>query len=95
MDILGPQLGLDALAYDPADNTLWFNYGQGNTLYPYSRTGNLLQSGTPSGLPSCCYLAGEIAGTFVPPPPLPEPGIAGTQLAGLWVALWRCNHLPA
>jgi hypothetical protein len=40
-----------ALAFDPADGTLWFTSDAANELFQYSTSGVLLQSGTPSGLP--------------------------------------------
>jgi hypothetical protein len=75
------QLYLTALAFDPADSTLWFNIG-GNTLYQYSTSGELLQSGMPIGLPSGRGDAGEFAEPIssVPLPsalPLFASGLAG------------------
>jgi hypothetical protein len=58
-----------ALAYDPADGTLWLSNDEQSPLEQYSTAGVLLQSGTPAGLPSCCFLAGEFAEvTSVPEP---------------------------
>ena len=56
-----------ALGYDAADSTLWFSSGQGNTLEQWSTSGTLLQQGTPVGLPSGSFLAGDFA-TAIPEP---------------------------
>jgi hypothetical protein len=62
-------LAMSALAYDPADGTLWFNQALSSTLYQYSTDGQRLQSGTPIGLPEGFYSAGE----FSEETPIPEP----------------------
>ena len=67
-----------ALANDPADGTLWIAYDEGSQLEHYSTAGALLQSGTPIGLPGCCYLAGEFQLTRAA---VPEP--ASLALVGL------------
>ena len=60
-------LYMAALAFDNTDNTLWFNYNQTGMLYQYDTSGNQLQSGTPTGLPSDGkYLAGEFSTTPEP-----------------------------
>ena len=52
-----------ALALDPADHTLWLTTGGSNLLRQYSLDratfGDLLQMGTPSGLPGGFYESGE------------------------------------
>jgi hypothetical protein len=58
-----------ALAFDPADGTLWFNNGEVNQLFQYSTSGVFLQSGIPTGLPSFFYVAGEFAETEAVPEP--------------------------
>jgi hypothetical protein len=81
--------GMDALAFDPADGTLWwtlyFAYDEGFNLYQYSTSGTLLQEGWPSGLPS---ERGYFSGDFAVTPPttgVPEPAclaLLGAALAG-------------
>ena len=70
-----------ALAYDSADNTLWYSDAATHHLYQYSTAGVLLQDGFPTGLPSGHYLAGDMAET-------PEPAslaLLGAGLAGVGV----------
>jgi hypothetical protein len=72
-----------ALAFDPADATLWLT-NCCNQLYQYSRVGILLQSGTPSGLPD----QGEFtAGEFAEPVPsgVPEPSTLPLFATGLGI----------
>jgi hypothetical protein len=51
----------DALAFDPADGTLWLSGDGINLLFQYSTSGVFLQSGTPTGLPQISYNAGEFS----------------------------------
>ena len=74
--------GRYALAFDPADATLWFN--NSNLLYQYSTSGVLLQSGTPSGLPDADFLAGE----FAEAPAVPIPAALPLFASGLGVMAW-------
>jgi len=52
-----------ALAFDPADHALWLNTAQSNLLRQYSLDGatfgDLLQAGTPNGLPRRFFESGE------------------------------------
>jgi hypothetical protein len=79
--------GAQALAFDPADSTLWFAYSGFNTLYQYSTSGVFLQSGIPNGLPTYFNTGGNDAGDFAEPvPSVPEPtsfALLGSGLIGL------------
>jgi hypothetical protein len=66
---------MSALAMDYADGTLWVNVADTDDLFQYSTSGTLLQSGTPTGLPSFQYSAGAFA------LPVPEPASSLALLA--------------
>jgi hypothetical protein len=83
-----------ALGFDPADGTLWFSYNESNMLYQYSTSGTLLQTGTPSGLPSGfnSFLAGDFAEG---PQEAPEPSslaLLGVACAALGALTLRKRH---
>lgn len=62
-----------ALAYDPADRTLWLlRHDLPGVFEQWSTAGVLLQSGNHPTLPDCCYLAGEFA--LAQLSAVPEPG---------------------
>ncbi len=73
------QASMGALGYDAADNTLWFSVSQGNTLQQWSTSGTLLQAGTPTGLASGNFLAGDFASATT----VPEPASLAMLGAGL------------
>jgi hypothetical protein len=73
-----------ALGYDPSDHTLWISYNGTNLLEQYSTTGELLQYGTPTGLPNAGFGAYE-SGDFSN---VPEPSSV-VLLATAAVALLR------
>ena len=77
------QTSMAALGYDAADNTLWFNSNQGNTLNQFSTAGVLLQQGTPSGLPNGFFRAGDFATGSTPAPEPASMLVLGAGLAGL------------
>jgi hypothetical protein len=65
---------IGALALDPADNTLWMTSFGSSTLFQFSKSGTLLQSGTIAGLTATTLWSGEFteqaaaAGSGVPEP---------------------------
>jgi hypothetical protein len=78
-----------ALAFDPADGTLWFSDDQSNRLYQYSTSGALLQSGVLGGLLDENYVAGEFAEAA---PAVPEPATLLLFVSGLFgvgLIRWR------
>ena len=75
-----------ALAFDPADGTLWFN-NCCNLFYQYSISGVLLQSGEISnGLPDGGLLAGEFAEPV--PSAVPAPASLPLLATGLGLLAW-------
>jgi hypothetical protein len=87
--------GMFALAFDPADGTLWFSQGGTNALYQFSTSGTLLQSGIPSGLPNANFLSGEFAVTSSVPVPAALPLFtSGLGLLG-WLGKRKRKAQPA
>ena len=76
--------GITALAYDSADQSLWFsNYSPSATMYQYSRSGTLLSS---VDIADIAATGGYILGAEFQLTATPEPAsllLVGTGLAGL------------
>jgi hypothetical protein len=79
----GSQPGIAALAYDPVDDTLWGIHYLTNELLQYSKSGVLLQSVMPDGLPASNMTSGDIA-------PIPEPAVGSLVGIGLLMMSLLC-----
>ena len=74
---------IGGLALDPADNTLWATRYADTTLFQFSKSGTLLQSGTIAGITSSFLWSGEFSETAgAVPVGAPEPASVVLFAAG-------------